>query len=482
MKFTLSEQNYRELFESASDAMWVQDLDGGFVVVNRALERLVGVPRGELLGKNVREFLSNESLNLAREVGHKLLLGESFDQPYEQRLVIRDGSIRTIKMSTSLVIIEGKPVGFEHVARDVTEEQSIVEMLSKITNGSPIPTYVIDKDHKIAHWNTAMEALTGRLQSEMLGTDHQWCPVYPERRPTLADMIVEKAEAKQFETYYHGKYRKSRLIEGAYESVDFFPSLGASGRWLHITASPIKGDSGEIIAGLETLQDVTEARNMQENMRFYVQLITKAQEEERKRLARELHDELSATLLLLIQRLDTTVAVGRTHQLAQLREKLEVARSEAVEALEQVRRYVQDLRPRILDDLGLIASLEWMADDMQKNHGIKTSVEITGMARPLPSEVQLLLFRIGQEALTNIRRHARATAAAINLAVDGDHVALTVSDNGKGFAPPRRIEDLASVGRLGIMGMAERAKLLNGTLAVDSSPGKGTTITTRLPL
>jgi two-component system, NarL family, sensor histidine kinase DegS len=221
---------------------------------------------------------------------------------------------------------------------------------------------------------------------------------------------------------------------------------------------------------------------MQESMRFYVQLITRAQEEERKRLARELHDELSSSLLLLIQRLDSAVPSGRSRQVIAVKETLEDVRSRAVESLEQVRRYVQDLRPRILDDLGLSASLEWMADDMQKNHGIKTAVSVKPTERAVPVDVQLLLFRIAQEALSNVRRHAKARSAAITLELKSDSIRMVVSDDGRGFKMPPQIEDLASAGHLGIMGMTERAKLLDGNLEVVSHPGKGTSVITTVPL
>ncbi|OGO40381.1 MAG: hypothetical protein A2147_06270 [Chloroflexi bacterium RBG_16_57_8] len=482
MRFRLSLRNYRELFENASDAMWVQDIDGHFVVANKACEKLTGLTNQELVAQNVKEFLSPRSLELAREVGHRLLNGEDFSQPYEQRVIRKDRITRIVKMSSSLVVVDGRPVGFQHVARDVTEEHSVAEMLTRITNGSPIPTFVVDRQHKITHWNIAMEALTGRDEAQMMGTDNHWQPVYPAKRATLADLIVEGAPADDIEFYYRGKYKKSKLIEGAFETEDFFPTLGAVGKWLHITASPIKSDGSEIIGAIETLQDVTEEKQLQENMRYYVQLITRAQEEERKRLARELHDDLSSSLLLLIHRLDSSIPSGRAKHALVLKESLGSLRDQAVEALEHVRRYVQDLRPRILDDLGLIASLEWMADDMQKNHGIRTTVEVAGIERALPADVQLLLFRIGQEALTNIRRHAGASLAAIRLDLDDEAITMTVTDNGHGFSVPTRIEDLASAGRLGIMGMAERARLLNGTLEVGSTPGEGTRVVTRLPV
>ena len=293
----------------------------------------------------------------------------------------------------------------------------------------------------------------------------------------MADLIVDGASPQKIEAYYQGKYRRSNLIEGAYEAEDFFPHLDDSGKWLRFTASPIKNEEGEIIAAIETLQDITEEKQLQDNMRYYIQLITRTQEEERKRLARDLHDDVSSSLLLLIQRLDSLISTKRPKLSPQvLSEKLEDLRTRTVSALDYVRRYAQDLRPRILDDLGLIPALEWMAEDLEKNYSIKSHVKVSGTERNLPAEVQLLLFRIAQEALSNIRKHAKASLAVIKLAFGHGTITMTVSDNGRGFQVPARIEDLASIGRLGIMGMAERARELGWRLSIDSSPGRGTRI------
>ena len=481
MEFKLSESIYRDLFQNAYDAMWVQDLDGNFVVVNEACERLTGYPRKELLTKNVKNFLVGDSLALARGLGHRLVKGESFAQPYEQRVVTKDGDTRFLKMTTSLVVVDDKPVGFQHVARDVTEEKSMSDILSEIIDGSPIPTFVIDNQHIITHWNTALESLTCLPAKEMLGTNLPWKAFYSKERPTLADMIVDGASPSEIEVYYQGKFKTSTLIEGAYEAEDYRPSVGNVGRWLHFTASPIRDTNGETVAALEALQDITEEKRMQDSMHYYVQLITRAQEEERKRLARDLHDDLSSSLLLLIRRLDAAIPTSKAKHLAAYKETMETLHEQAVEALEHVRRYVQDLRPRILDDLGLIASLEWMSDDMQRSYEIPTALSVSGAERAIPAEVQLLLFRIAQEALSNIRRHAQATQATVKLDMGEHRISLEVTDNGRGFQVPEQIEDLASAGRLGIMGMAERARLLNGNLEVVSSPGKGTKVSTSIP-
>lgn len=354
--------------------MWLHDMDGNIVDGNKAFEKLSGFASKEWAGINVAQFLSGESMDLARDVHHKLLSGEEIAQPYEQQFVGKDGVTRIVKMAYNPVIINGEVRGFQHVARDITEEKGAEEMLSKITNGSPTPSFVIDKQHKITNWNTAIEVLSGINKQEIVGKDRQWQAFYTEKRPTMADLIVDGASADEIGEYYRGKYEKSQLIDGAYEAKDFFPALGEYGKWLHFTANPIKNENGEIIGTIETLQDISEEKQLQENMHFYVQLITKAQEDERKRVAQELHDNVSSPLLLLTQGLDAIIPSNRPRYSQVLKKKIEILRSQAVEALEELRRCAQDLRPRILDDLGLVAALEWMTEDMEKIRTLNISM------------------------------------------------------------------------------------------------------------
>ena len=197
---------------------------------------------------------------------------------------------------------------------------------------------------------------------------------------------------------------------------------------------------------------------------------------------RELHDDVSPSLLILTQRLDTITSSTRPRLSDSLKKNLEDLRIQVTEALENLRRCAQDLRPRIIDDLGLIAALEWVTENLVKDYGIDAQVKVVGVERSLPDEVQLLLFRIAQEALTNIRRHAGASRAWITMEFGDDKAVLTVKDNGKGFELPQRIGDLASVGKLGLAGMQERARLIGGSLTLQSEPGKGMTVTVEVPI
>ncbi|MFC1907766.1 sensor histidine kinase, partial [Chloroflexota bacterium] len=140
-----------------------------------------------------------------------------------------------------------------------------------------------------------------------------------------------------------------------------------------------------------------------------------------------------------------------------------------------MRRFSHDLRPSVLDDLGLLPALELLADDLETN-GISTVFQVVGVARRLPPEVEVMLFRIAQEAVRNIWRHSEASTAELLIEFTDGLLRISIRDNGKGFKSPHRPGDLASLGKLGLVGMHERAKVLGGDLVLTSESGSGTQI------
>lgn len=223
-----------------------------------------------------------------------------------------------------------------------------------------------------------------------------------------------------------------------------------------------------------------ENARLYESMRFYARQITRVQEDERRRIARELHDETIQMLIVISRRLDALSALaGRLPEDGM--ERLESLQVLLDDTLRGVRRFVQDLRPSTLDHLGLAATLEGLTGDLEKD-GIETELVVTGEARRLMPEEELVLFRIAQEALSNVRRHSEASRARVEVEFFPARVRMIVEDNGRGFSAPRRIGDLVSAGRLGLIGMHERARLLGGTLTLQSEPGKGAVVTVEVPV
>jgi len=354
------------------------------------------------------------------------------------------------------------------------------EMLAKIIDGSSIPSFVINKQHRVIYWNIAIEALTGIKRDEIIDTDQQWRAFYNEKRPTMADLMVAGARENEIETYYKGMCKKSQLIDGAYEAEDFFLDMGRNGRWLHFTASPIRDKAGKIIGAIETLEDATERKRAEDNLRQHLQQITRAQEEERKRIARELHDDTAQVLSSLSRQLDNFIR--KKHGFASNEVLfLKDLQTQLNRGLQSMQRFVQDLRPSLLDDLGLIPAVRSLVKSLQESDGIDAELKLHGKERRFPPEVELLLFRIVQEALNNIRRHAHASEAQVVMEFSGDEIKVTITDNGRGFELRGGVDDLPRSGKLGLAGMRERARLLGGTLKVKSTPGKGTTLTVEVP-
>jgi len=333
-----SRRSYEELFTNASDAIWIHDVDGRITLANKASERLTGYSASELIGKNVRDFLSPEALTLARRVRDGILRGEDMEHRYEQRLTKKDGSEAIVQLATRVIISDGKPQTFQNMARDITEE-----------------------------------------------------------------------------------------------------------------------------------------RRLQDNLQFYLRQVLQAQEEERKRLARELHDDTSQQILLLTHGVDNLASKTDNYLPQELRDEFERLYDLSKQTYQGIKRYAQALRPGILDDLGLGPAVKWLAQEVQNLAGIEVRVTIDAMP-PLAPETQLVLFRIAQEALNNVQRHSGASEATVTIRCQDDQLTMTIDDNGEGFELPQQLSDFAGQGKLGLAGMAERVRLIGGELQVSSQIGKGTTI------
>jgi signal transduction histidine kinase len=218
----------------------------------------------------------------------------------------------------------------------------------------------------------------------------------------------------------------------------------------------------------------------QRGMHDYIAAMTQGQEEERRRLARELHDDTVQSLIVLNHRVEKAQKLLSKDPDSAARPLAEVRVSLAA-AIEGVRRFSRDLRPIYLEDLGFIPALEVLAREADGQDGPSVRFSLEGHVRRLSPDMELAAYRIVQEAINNVLKHAQATEAHVSVGFEPGYLRLTVRDNGRGFVPPDVPDLFAHRGHFGLMGMQERALLYGGRLSIDSAPGSGTDVSVRLP-
>lgn len=218
-------------------------------------------------------------------------------------------------------------------------------------------------------------------------------------------------------------------------------------------------------------------RRSLDQLRALTTYLQYVREEERTRIAREVHDELGQALTGL--KLDMSWLASRLQKTTPaLTDKAKTMTAHIDETIQTVRRIATELRPGILDSLGLVAAIEWQANEFQTRTGVPCTVTTSVAEVPWEHDFATVFFRIFQETLTNIMRHAKATRVDVELRPDDRHLVLVVRDNGRGISE----EEIAGTRSLGLVGMRERAMLIGGEVTLQGSPGKGTTVTLRVPL
>ena len=280
-KFRETKRRYRLIAENTSDliATLTFSLNPKYTYVSPSNKKIMGYTSEDLIGKPVFDLIhpddKKELLRLARKYiglkGKKLFTGKESDlvEKIEYRIKDKLGNWHYLESTVNVIGNE-----LLVVSRDVTERKRAEEnlrdserKLSQIVDGSPIPALVINKDHTITNWNNALEQLSGLSARDMVGTKNHWKAFYLKRRPLLADLLVDNASSEDIDAWYHGKCHRSPLIKDSYWVEDFFPILGDNGKWLAISATLLKDTNGSVIGAIETLQDITERKKMEEELR-----------------------------------------------------------------------------------------------------------------------------------------------------------------------------------------------------------------------
>jgi PAS domain S-box-containing protein len=461
---------YRILAESDTDFIWVMDMSFNVQSVTASAWRYLGYSgqkpdpqwwTGRVLTPETYSMCEGVFLEIQKFANsHPRDMSRSWT--LEMEFIRNDGS--TVLAETSVHLMydqEGDPCGMVCVARDNTQPKREQELFRTLADNSPIGVYIV-QNGRFRFVNFQLQEYMKYSQAELIGAE-AISFVFPEDRDRVRQAAKAMLRGERSEPY---EFR--------------FTCKDGETRWVIELVSSIQHNNGR--ATLGTFMDITERKRAEEELRrsesqlrLLTQRMLEIQEAERARFARDLHDQLGQDLVFLkIQAeslakslADAPRLQGRAMEIASLADRLKTTSS----------RIAASIGPGILDGLGLVRAIEWCAEDFERRTGISCPVDTPIADINVAQPTATAAYRVLQEALTNVWRHASASQVEVKLEKEGDWVVLTVADNGIGINAGL----LSRKPTLGFLGMHERARLAGGNLSVSSRPGSGTRIVVRLP-
>jgi PAS domain S-box-containing protein len=385
-------------------------------------------------------------------------------------LVTRDGREIAVEHSAAPILAaKGEVIGVVLIFRDVSErrqEQIALAEQAALLELTQDSVFVIDMEGRVLFWSRGAEAMlgytkaqaAGKIAHEMLQTE------FPHPFAEVRDELTRVG---------HWEGDLVKIAQDGRRVV-------VAGRW-----ALQWGKRGEPPRVLVVNSDITERKLAEqslvlqrEQLRALAERLQLVREEDRKRVARDLHDQIGQILTAI--KMDMT---WMTRHLPASEDKVLARIAESIQSINDgvkaVRTICSGLRPGVLDDLGLAAAIEWQANEFVSRNGIQCQVSVPPVDLHLDGDRATATFRIFQECLTNVTRHAQAKSVRVVLSQEDENILLTVEDDGIGFCE----SDLSnSLGSLGLLGMKERAQFCGGDVQISSTPGNGTTVTVRVPM
>jgi PAS domain S-box-containing protein len=459
----------RSLIEASLDPLVTIAPDGKITDVNNATEKVTGVSRQQLIGTDFSDYFTDSGRARA---GYEQVFREGLVQDYELEIRHGDGHVTPVLYNAAVYRDEaGDVIGVFAAARDITERQRAEEALRE--SEARFRTLITDARVAMGESRNGIALFVNTEFARLFGLQN------PEE--TFGRTILDYLAPQCHESM---KDMIRRRQQGLPTSTDF-ESIGrrkdGSTFPMHCAVSRINLADGPVT--LAFLTDLTERQRAEEErqrsleqLRALAGRLQNIREEERKRVARDVHDHLGQALVAIkfdLYSLGRELA-GDPHQTA---ERMASVLKMVDEAIQSVHRVSTDLRPPMLDHLGLVATVEWAGEDFESRTGIKCKLHLTEGDLAIDSGKATALYRILQELLTNVAQHAAATQVEIELAMGDKDVVLTVRDNGKGMPA----EKFSAKESLGILGMQERALAFGGELILCSAPGAGTSVRVRIP-
>lgn len=508
-----AEESFRQLVQESRDfAICLLDPQGRVRSWNEGAERIEGYKAEEIIGKSISLFYPDEDVRAGRPQQNLLRAAEEGRIEDEGWRVRKDGSrFWTNAVLTALLDNRGRLLGFSKITRDTSERREIEQALRRsearfrrLAESNIIGLGLGDSEGSIVEANEAFLKMIGATREALASGDLRWAAITAPEYILRHQQAMEQMKAAGFVHPYETELSRTdggrvpvlagaALLEEPRDSFIFWvldvtpqkeatdalrkTKEGLESRVRERTQSLIKlnEDLKAEIHDRERAQ--LELRESLDQLRVLTARMEKVREEERARIAREVHDGLGQSLTAIKMDLFFLLRSIPQHEIP-ARTRLTSTTKLVDETIQLVRKIARQLRPGLLDDLGLGAALEWEAEEFYKRTGIPCRVRTPDADLTLDDAYSITLFRIFQEALTNVARHSGATSVDVKLSKDAERVTLEVSDNGRGIP-----QAVAAQGRsLGLVGMRERAQLLKGEFRIKSESGGGTTVIVSLPL
>jgi PAS domain S-box-containing protein len=465
-----SEERFRELAETIRDVFWVADAELLKVHYVSPAYEVVWGRTCQSLYDNPRSWMEPIHPDDRARVERTIVRDrEHLNQEY--RIVRPDGTIRWIwDRAFPAYDAIGRLRRIVGVAEDITERKRAEialreseERFRSLSACSPVGIFQTDHEGRLVYVNPRCEAITGLPLSLIDG--YKWtAQIHPDDHARITGEWSAAAPAGRSVCFEY-RFRRAR---GDY-------------LWIHVQTSPVFADDGSISGHIGTFEDITERRLAQDQVKDYAQRLQslsrrllEVQEQERRHLARELHDEIGQ----LLTGLKFTLEMVHRARSDDNRPLLAEAQSLVRDLTARVRDLSLHLRPTMLDDLGLLPALLWLLERFTAQTQVQVDFEKSGVDRRFSPEVETAAYRIVQEALTNVARHARVPRASLRVWLDEDLLNVQIEDEGIGFDG----EAGHSGGKSsGLSGMHERATLLGGRLRIEAVPGRGTCVLACLP-
>jgi two-component system sensor histidine kinase UhpB len=470
-----SEERFAEAFQHAPVGMALADAHGRVFSVNDVLCELLGYSQHEFLGKSGRDLVYPDDLPAWLADGRRLAAGEVPSYHSERRYIHKSGRITVGQVNVSaLRDRDGKIAEYVIQWRDITAEKEATEALRRSEErfalaiaGAKDGLWDWDIEAGKGYLSARWKGILGFAEHEFPARFEEWAGrIHPEDAERVRAAVSAHVEGRtdHFECEYRIRHK-----DGSY-------------RWVLSRALAIRDATGKACRMAGSMTDITERKRAEQALKgAHAELQTlsrrlmELQEAERRHLAVELHDEIGQTLTAVKLMLDSIVRSPR--KAAQ--QRLEEIRQLVDELFQQVRDLSLALRPPVLDDLGVLPALVWLCDRYTAQTGVKIAFQHRGLDRRFASGLETAAYRIVQEALTNVARHAGVTDVAVHVWPEDGTLHVQIADAGAGFDADA-VFGAGTSG--GLAGMRERALSAGGTLSIHSALGRGTTVSALFPI